>query len=188
LTNPSDIPDEIINEYKLRELAAPNGSVYITAIKGMYGLPQAGLLAIELLEQRLNAAGYHQSKLVPGLWTHEWRPIQFTLVVDDFGVKYVGREHAEHLKQTIAQHYKVTTDWTGGRYIGIKLYWDYVKRRVHLSMMPGYVAKALKQFGHSKPAKPQHSPYPQKVIKCGAKKQYAKQASTAPLVGAGEKN
>ena len=94
------------------------------AVRGMYGLPQAGLLANELLEERLNKAGYHQSKLVPGLWTHEWRPIQFTLVVDDFGVKYVGREHAEHLQRTIAEHYKVTTDWTGERYIGIKLDWD----------------------------------------------------------------
>ena len=71
----SDIPEEIINEYNLRELAAPNGSVYIMAVRGMYGLPQAGLLANELLEERLNKAGYHQSKLVPGLWTHKWRPI-----------------------------------------------------------------------------------------------------------------
>ena len=29
----------------------------------------------------------------PGLWLHEWRPIQFSLVVDDFGVKYVGEEN-----------------------------------------------------------------------------------------------
>jgi len=60
----------------------------------MYGFPQAGLLANELLEKRFNEHGYHQSKLVPGLWKHEWRLIQFTLVVDDFGVKYVGKEHA----------------------------------------------------------------------------------------------
>ena len=62
----------------------------------MYGLLQAGLLANKLLEKRLNINGYFQSKLVPGLWKHEWRPIQFTLVVDDFGVKYVGKEHALH--------------------------------------------------------------------------------------------
>ena len=35
--------------------------------KNLYGLPQAGLLANELLEQRLNKHGYLQSKLVPGL-------------------------------------------------------------------------------------------------------------------------
>ena len=53
----------------------------------MYGLPQEGLLANEILEKILNKRGYQQSKLVPSLWTHDWRPVQFTLVVDDFGVK-----------------------------------------------------------------------------------------------------
>ena len=136
----------------------------------MYGLPQAGLLANELLEKRLNAKGYKQSKLVPGLWKHEWRPIQFTLVVDDFGVKYVGEEHANHLKDTLLEHYKVTTDWTGTRYIGITLDWDYTRRQVHLSM-PGYVAKALKQFHHTKPTRKQHSPFPSTKIEYGAKQQ-----------------
>ena len=93
----SDIPDEVINEYKLSEKATKNGSIYIRAKRGMYGLPQAGLIANELLEKRLNKHGYRQSKLVPGLWKHDTRPIQFTLVVDDFGVKYVGEEHAQHL-------------------------------------------------------------------------------------------
>jgi hypothetical protein len=65
------------------------GFVYLEVTKGMYGLPQAGLLANELLEKRLNKHGYHQSKFVPGLWKHKTRPIMFTLVVDDFGVKYV---------------------------------------------------------------------------------------------------
>ena len=74
----------------------------------------------------LRAQPYVQSRLVPGLWQHKWRPIQFSLVVDDFGVKYVGREHAEHLLSVLKEHYKVTTDWTGSRYIGIRLDWDYV--------------------------------------------------------------
>ena len=177
----SDIPQEIIDEYKLKDIADSKGTIYIVANKGMYGLPQAGLLANELLEKRLNKNGYHQSKLVPGLWKHEWRPIQFTLVVDDFGVKYVGHEHAIHLKNTLEQHYKVTNDWTGKRYIGITLDWDYTRRQVHLSM-PGYVAKALKQFQHDKPAKKQHSPYPCAPIKYGAKKQYATQESQSPAL------
>jgi len=176
----ADIPEEIIVEYNLRNKATPDGSIYIVANKGMYGLPQAGLLANELLEKRLNANGYRQSKLVPGLWKHDWRPIQFTLVVDDFGVKYVGKEHALHLKETLEKHYKVTNDWTGNRYIGITLDWDYDKRQVHLSM-PGYVAKALKQFQHQTKKK-QHAPFPCARINYGAKKQYATQQSTAPLL------
>ena len=63
--NIRDIPDEIVQEYKLKEKAEANGSVYVQANRGMYGLPQSGLLANELLEKRLNKQGYYQSKLVP---------------------------------------------------------------------------------------------------------------------------
>ena len=70
-----DIPEEIIQEYKLQSIVTDNGMIYIEANRGMYGLPQAGLLANELLEKRLNKRGYHQSKLVPGLWKYEWRPV-----------------------------------------------------------------------------------------------------------------
>eukprot|EP00804_Cyclotella_cryptica_P009002 CCRYP_003107-RA/>CCRYP_003107-RA protein AED:0.29 eAED:0.29 QI:0/0/0/1/1/1/2/0/642 len=177
----SDIPEEIITEYKLRDLVEPDDCVYIIIVLGMYGLPHAGLIANELLEKRLNQHGYHQSKLVPGLWSHKWRPIWFTLVVDDFGVKYVGKEHALHLKSVLESYYPLSTDWTGNRYIGIRLDWDYNNRKVHLSM-PGYKAKALKQFHHKPPSKPQHSPFPTKPIKYGAKKQYAAPPSTAPLL------
>jgi hypothetical protein len=152
------------------------------AVKCMYGLPHAGLIANELLEKRLNANGYFQSKLVPGLWAHtKTRPITFTLVVDDFGVKYVGKEHALHLQQVLEEHYKVSTDWTGNRYIGITLDWDYDRRKVHLSM-PGYKDKALRQFQHQKLPEPQHSPFKCATINYGAKKQYATQESTARLL------
>ena len=79
--NLQDIPDEIIQEYKLKNIVAVNGLIYIHADRGMYGLPQSGLLANALLEKQLNKQGYHQSKLVPGLWSHKWRPVQFTLVM-----------------------------------------------------------------------------------------------------------
>ena len=109
----------------------------------MYGLPQSGLIAKYMLEKRLNKRVYQQSKLVPGIWKHNWRPIQFTLVVDDFGVKYVGEKHALHLKQTLEENYKITTEWDGTRYIGITIDWDYRQRQVHLSLT-GYTNKALK--------------------------------------------
>jgi hypothetical protein len=50
----SDIPYRVIEEYKLREKATPDGSIYIRAKQGMYGLPKSGLLASKLLEKRLN--------------------------------------------------------------------------------------------------------------------------------------
>ena len=63
----------------------------------MYGLPHAGIIAQELLEERLEEDGYHQSKTTPGLWTHETQPLSVSLIVDDLGVKYVGKEHTEYL-------------------------------------------------------------------------------------------
>jgi len=57
----SDISKEIINEYKLQDKVTTNGFVYIMATKGMYGLPQVGLIANELLKTLLNKHGYRQS-------------------------------------------------------------------------------------------------------------------------------
>ena len=87
--------------------------IYIESNRGMYGLPQAGLLENVLLETRLNKRGYHQRRLVPGLWNHEWRPVKSTLIVDDFGVKYVDNEHALYLKATLEANYGVTTECDG---------------------------------------------------------------------------
>ncbi len=100
------------------------------------------------------------------------------MVIDNFGVKYVGEEHANHLKRALDEHYKLTCDWTGTQYIGITLDWNCTKRQVHLSM-PNYVMKALKQFQHIA-KKCQYAPYPCVPIHYGAKKQYATQESKAP--------
>ena len=43
--NIRDAPDEIVREYNLKEKKAADGSVYIAASRGIYGLPHAGLLA-----------------------------------------------------------------------------------------------------------------------------------------------
>ena len=68
-----------------------NDKIYVEIRKGMYGLPQAGILANKLLQKNLKPHGYSPCKYNPGLWKHEWRPISFVLVVDDYGVKYVGQ-------------------------------------------------------------------------------------------------
>jgi len=182
----SDLPDEIIEEYKLNEKATPDGMVFLEVRKGMYGLPQAGLLAQELLAERLAKKGYHQSKTTPGLWKHKWRPVQFTLVVDDFGVKYVGKEHAEHLMEALKEHYEVSEDWTGSKYCGLTLKWDHKRRKVHLSM-PGYIKRALKRFHHKSPARPQNSPYPHIPPKYGQRQQYVEETRESPPVSKADK-
>jgi hypothetical protein len=92
----SNIPEEILIKYKLREITTSDGYIYCKIRKGMYSLPQAGIIAQELLQERLAKVGYHQSKIVPGLWTHEMRNICFTLVVDNFAIKYTKMEDTKH--------------------------------------------------------------------------------------------
>jgi len=97
----ANMPDNVIKHYNLRDKATPTGYIYCEIQKGMYGLPQAGIFAQQLLEERLEKHGYRQSKTTPGLWKQNTRPISFTLVVDDFGVKYVGEENAQHLLDAV---------------------------------------------------------------------------------------
>jgi hypothetical protein len=152
-------PQDIINLYHLQNKANHNGNVHCEVCRGMYSLPQAGFIAQELLEQRLLKAGCTQSKITPGYWKNKWRPISFTLVVDDFGVKYIGKEHVLHLIKVLKEHYKAEEDWGSTRYLGITLDWDYKCHKVHLSM-PEYVEQALEHFGHPIPDKPQHQSHP----------------------------
>ena len=91
------IPDEIIQEYGLLSIVS-DGWVYMKIAKGIYGLSQAGKLANDLLKKRLVTVGYYPCQYTTSLWRHKWRPVSFTLVVDDFGVKFVGEHHVNHLK------------------------------------------------------------------------------------------
>ena len=133
------------------------GFIYLKIRKAIYGLPQAGILANKLLRKRLAPAGYYEVAHTPGLWRHVTRPISFSLVVDDFGVKYVGKQHVEHLIKTLRDAtYQLETDWEGTLYCGITLEWDYINRTLDISM-PGYVAKLRLKFKHIAPKRPQHS-------------------------------
>ena len=78
-----DIPEEVTKHYNLATKLKNDGYVYTEISRGMYGIPQSGLLAQQLLEKRLNAEGYNQDTIMPGLWAHTWRPITFTLCIDD---------------------------------------------------------------------------------------------------------
>ena len=68
----------------------------------MYRLPQAGLLAQELLEEQLSKQGFTKWKIVPGLWKLTTRLIQFTLVIDNYGMKFVLAKKCKALVRTLA--------------------------------------------------------------------------------------
>ena len=88
-------------------------------------------------------AGYYEVAHTPGLWRHVTKPVQCTLVVDDFGVKYVGKENAEHLIRTIKQAgCELSKDWAGTLYCGITLDWHYEEWYVEISM-PHYIERVV---------------------------------------------
>jgi hypothetical protein len=76
-------------------------------------------------------------------------------VVDNFVIKYVGQEHAEHLKASIEKYYQISCDWTGSAYFGVQLDWDYKNRFVYLSV-PGCIKSALRKFQHPTPTRPEN--------------------------------
>lgn len=126
--------------------------------KGIYGLPQAGILAKRLLDERLLAGGYYPAPHTSGLYLHREHSISFTLWVDDFGIKYTRRSDVDHLTALLNHYYEFTIDWSGTKYLGLSLRWDYQHRTVDMSM-PGYIAWTLARFNHPLPTTPQHSPH-----------------------------
>ena len=104
-----DIPKIFVDQYDLQPLVH-NGMVLVKIRKGMYGLPQAGIIANERLQTHLATHGYHQHRHTPGLYSHETRPITFALVVDDFAIKYFDKQHANHLFHTLHAQYDITID------------------------------------------------------------------------------
>jgi hypothetical protein len=178
---PIDVfPHTTIEQYNLHK-HAHNGFIYLEIRKAIYGLPQAGILANQLLRKRLRPHGFFEVAHTPGLWKHVTRPVQFTLTVDDFGVKYVGTEHANHLIHALREHYEVEEDWDGKLYCGIKLDWDYKKRHVDISM-PNYVTKLLERFNHPAPKRPQHSPHAAPPRQFGATAQEPVKHDTTPTL------
>ncbi len=86
--------------------------------RAVWGLPQAGILANKCLKWKLAPFRYHKWKNTPGLWYHDTKNITFTLVVDNFGVKYVDKGDVEHLITSLKANYALTVDWTGNLYCG----------------------------------------------------------------------
>ena len=154
----TDFPDHIVQQYDLAR-KAKNGFVYIEIRRSIYGLPQSGRLANDFLREKLRPKGYYEVSHTPGLWKHVSRPIQFTLVVDDFGVKYSRKEDIDHLIQSLKKDFTLSEDWKGDLYCGISLKWDYEERTLDISM-PGYIQKALQRYKHERSPRRQDAPYP----------------------------
>jgi hypothetical protein len=157
-------------------------SVYVRIDKTMYGLPQAGIISQQILVQHLTKYGYHPAPHTPCLFAHESRPISFTLVVDDFGIKYSDPADLEHFYASLRAKYSIKTCSEGSvfKYIGYTLNFDYPDHSCTLSM-PGYIDKALLQFKVPPPTRRVDSPMIYTSGPYGAHTQLATTDDTAPL-------
>ena len=147
----------------------------------MYGLPQAGKLANDLLEKRLSKHGcWYQCRHTHGLWYHASKPIKFALVDNDLMIHYTHKSHIDKLIHTLHQSYEgVSVDWSASLYCGITMKWDYQRRTCQISM-PGYIAATLNKFKHIGPAQPQHSPHRFTAPQYGTKVQMTDPPDTSP--------
>ena len=137
-----NMPQDIIDTYNLQDVVTPDGYVYIKIKKGMYGLKQAAVLAYNNLVNNLRQHGYAPIPQTVGLWKHKTLPTTFCLCVDDFGIKYFKKEHADHLLNALKTKYKISVDWNGTNYCGLTLKWNYALGYVDVSM-PGYIPRLL---------------------------------------------
>ena len=99
----------------------------------MYGWKKARIIANMELTRHLDKFGYNPVQHTPGLWRHNTRATIFTLIVDDFAIKYASRQDAGHLLQALRAKYTISTDWDASLYIGISLNWDYTPGHVDYS-------------------------------------------------------
>ena len=173
------IPPGFFEAYGLESYVSGD-YVYAKIVRAWYGLKESGKIAHDDLVAHLAKHGYHKAKHTEGLFLHKDRPISFTLVVDDFGIKYKNKEDVEHLKKCLEEVYSMSIDWDGKRYVGIDLQWDYENGDLYCSM-PGYITSALQEFKHPPPTQPVYGPSKVDPVDYGAKIQYVKEDTSPPL-------
>ena len=155
----SDIPEEIIQCYNLRTFIRPGTTkIYNEVIGALYGMKQSGYIANKELVTYLESNGYMQSKTTPCLFKHNVDDIDFTLITDDFLIRYSDQKEADKLYEIMCKKYPMTVDWTCRKYAGLDILFDYstTSRKVSISMK-GYIAAVLKRF-HIKPTHNVYSP------------------------------
>ena len=98
----------MIDKYKLLNIVDNQGFLYVKIVKGMYGLKQAGIIAHKYLIHHLALFRYHPDRHTPGLWQHDTRDTIFTLVVDNFPIKYTSLNNAQHLIHALKEKYTIS--------------------------------------------------------------------------------
>ena len=153
----NSIPDSVQEKYKLMQYINHKGNILFEINKTLWGLPQSGLLSRERLCTHLASHGYLECARTPGLFRHRERNIAFTLVVDDFLIKFKKTEDATHLVAALSEKYALKVNWEATKYLGYTIKHNKEKRILTLAM-PTYIAKALERYCPNGPPPPQSSP------------------------------
>ena len=125
----------------------------------MHVIPQSGRISNYYIKKDLAPHVYQKCRQTDVLCNQKWRLITFALVVDDFGDKYIGKQHAYHLIESIIKYYPVDFDWAGGLYFEIKLDWNYYQPRSIDLFMPKYIPSTLHKFQKQYPKIPHNVPH-----------------------------
>ena len=102
----------------------------------------------------------------------------FCLIVDKFGVEYVGKQHTDHLAMVHKKNQNITEDWTGKKYAGIDLTQEYNNRTCR-STVDGYIQQLRQKYDHPNPNNPKLSPHVHRPIEYGANPQISTPEDTS---------
>ena len=138
------IPPRMQEYYGLNTLVV-DSYVYARINRAWYGIKQSGKIAHNNLVEHLGNFGYVPAGLTYGLFVHKACNISFTLVIDNFGIKYHRKKDVEHLITAMRSKYNFKVDYQAKKYIGIHLDWDYDHREAKCSMK-GYIKQTLTEL------------------------------------------
>ena len=121
----SIFPQMMIDQYNLLE-HVNNVYMYLETRKTIYGLPQAGILANKQLRKKLKPSVYYLVAHTPDLWRNLTQLVHVLLVVDDFGVKYLGKENSNRILEAIKKADSIVAlDWERSLQYRIILEWNF---------------------------------------------------------------
>ena len=143
----SHFPPDCREEFGIPSHLSEDTVIYYHILKGLYGMPQAGLLYQTGLVKHLSQYGYHMSLSTPCLFYHDTSKVKFLLWVDDFIIKYQRSDQAsiEHLLNCLRAKYTITVDLTGSSYLGMTIERDRLKKTMTISS-PGYIQQMAKDL------------------------------------------
>ncbi len=139
-------------------------------------------MANNLLHGHLEKEGCYKAATTPGLWKLKWWPIQFCLIVNNFGLEYVGIEHFDHLLTVLQWYHQVQTNMAGNKIVGLNVQLDFPSKQVPIDMK-SYVNDLLLSPNWPMLKKPQRLPFTTRAIAYDQKTQYTPDKNTShPLL------